>query len=61
MYVLKEDNYCPYILTEEEYNWIVGQLKARRASDLKKAMEQYMDYYGIAELRSLVKSVTKEQ
>lgn len=61
MYVLKEDNCCPYILTEEEYNWMVGQLKARRASDLKKAMEQYMDYYGIAELRSLVKSVTKEQ
>lgn len=61
MYVLKEDNYYPYILTEEEYNWMVGQLKARRASDLKKAMEQYMDYYGIAELRSLVKSVTKGQ
>ena len=61
MYELKESGCCPYTLTEEEYHWIVEQLKDRRASDLKKTMGQYMDYYGIAELRALVKSVIKEQ
>ena len=61
MYELKESGCCPYTLTEEEYHWIVEQLKARRTFDLKKAMEQYRDYYGIVELRALVKSVTKEQ
>ena len=61
MYELKESGCCPYTLTEEEYHWIVGQLKARRTSDLKKAIGQCMDYYGIAELLTLVKSITKEQ
>ena len=61
MYELKESGCCPYTLTEEEYHWIVGQLKARRTADLKKAMEQYMDYYGFTELLALVKSVAKEQ
>lgn len=61
MYELKEGGCCPYTLTEEEYNWMIGQLKAKRTSDLKKAMGQYMDTFGVAELRSLVKSVTKEQ
>lgn len=61
MYVLKERGCCPYTLNKEEYEWMIGQLKARRASDLKKAMGEYMDCYGIAELRALVKNVTKEQ
>lgn len=59
MYELKEGGCCPYILTKEEYIWMVEQLKARRASELKKAMELFMDCYGIAELRLLVKTVTK--
>lgn len=59
MYELKEGDCCPYILTKEEYTWMVEQLKARRASELKKAMELFMDCYGIAELRLLVKTVTK--
>lgn len=61
MYTLKESGCNPYTLTEKEYNWVVGQLRARRTSDLKKALEEFMDCYGIAELRALVKSVTKEQ
>ena len=61
MYELKESGCCPYTLTEEEYHWIVGQLKARRTADLKKAMGEYMDCFGIEELLSLVKSVAKEQ
>ena len=61
MYELKESGCCPYTLTEEEYSWIIGQLRAKRTSELKKAMGEYMDCFGIAELWSLVKSVTKGQ
>ena len=61
MYELKESGCCPYTLTEEEYSWIIGQLRAKRTSELKKAMEQYIDCYGVAELRALVKGVTKGQ
>lgn len=61
MYELKESGCCPYKLNEEEYNWMVGQLRAKRTADLKKAMTAYMDSFGVAELRALVKSVTKEQ
>ena len=61
MYELKESGCCPYELNEEEYNWMVGQLRAKRTADLKKAMTAYMDSFGVAELRSLVKSVTKEK
>lgn len=61
MYELKESGCCPYTLTEEEYEWMVGQLRAKRTSELKKAMDEYVYCFGIAELQSLVKSVTKEQ
>ena len=61
MYELKESCCCPYTLNKEEYEWMVEQLKAKRTSELKKAMDEYMDCFGVAELRSLVKSVTKEQ
>ena len=61
MYELKKSSCCPYELNEEEYNWMVGQLRAKRTADLKKAMTAYMDSFGVAELRALVKSVTKEQ
>lgn len=61
MYELKESCCCPYTLNKEEYEWMVEQLRAKRASELKKAMGEYMDCFGVAELRSLVKSVTKEQ
>lgn len=61
MYYLRDEACTPIDLTEEEYNWLVGQLRAKRASDLKKSMAVYMDTFGVAELRSLVKSVTKEQ
>lgn len=61
MYELKESGCWPYTLTEEEYEWMIGQLKAKRTSELKKAMGEYMDCFGISELWSLVKSVTKGQ
>ena len=61
MYELKESGCCPYTLNKEEYEWMVEQLRAKRTSELKKAMSEYMDCFGIAELRSLVKNVTNEQ
>lgn len=60
MYYLKNEACVPYELNEEEYNWMVGQLKARRAAYLKQAMTAYMDCFGIAEFKALVKKVTKE-
>lgn len=36
MYILKDETYAPYELNEEEYNWMVGQLRAKRTADLKK-------------------------
>ena len=51
MYELKERGCCHYTLTEEEYSWIIGQLRAKRTSELKKAMEQYIDCYGVAGTR----------
>lgn len=61
MYELKESGCCPYTLNKEEYEWMIEQLRAKRTSELKKAMDEYMDCFGVAELRALVKSVTKEQ
>ena len=61
MYYLRDDACTPIDLTEEEYSWMVGQLRAKRTADLKKAMTTYMDAFGVVALRSLVKSVTKEQ
>lgn len=61
MYYLRDEACTPIYLTEEEYSWLVGKLRAKRASGLKKSMAVYMDTFGVAELRSLVKSVTKEQ
>ena len=61
MYYLRDEACTPIDLTEEEYSWMVGQLRAKRSADLKKAMAAYMESFGAAELRSLVKSVTKEQ
>lgn len=61
MYFLR-DEVCTLIeLTEEEYSWIVEQLRAKRSAELKKTMTAYIESFGVAELRSLVKSVTKEQ
>lgn len=45
MYFLTDEACSPLALTEKEYSWMVGQLRAKRS----------------AELRALVKSVTKEQ
>lgn len=61
MYYLRDETCTPIDLTEEEYSWMVGQLRAKRTADLKKSMAAYMDTFGVAELRSLVKNVTKEQ
>lgn len=61
MYYLRDEACTPVTITEEEYSWLVGQLRAKRASDLKKSMTVYMDTFGVAELRALVKNVTKEQ
>ena len=61
MYFLRDEACTPIDLTEEEYSWMVGQLRAKRTADLKKAMTAYMETFGVAELRALVKNVTKEQ
>lgn len=61
MYFLRDEACTPFELSEEEYSWMVGQLRAKRSSELKKAMTAYMDSFGVAELRALVKNVTKEQ
>ena len=36
MYELKESGCCPYTLNKEEYEWMVGQFRAKRTSELKK-------------------------
>lgn len=61
MYFLRDEACTPIDLTEKEYSWMVGKLRAKRTSDLKKAMTAYMETFGVAELRALVKNVTKEQ
>lgn len=61
MYYLRDEACTPIDLTEKEYSWMVGQLRAKRTAELKKSMAAYMNTFGVAELRSLVKSVTKEQ
>lgn len=61
MYYLRDEACTPIDLTEEEYSWMVGQLRAKRSAELKKTMTAYIESFGVAELRTLVKSVTKEQ
>lgn len=60
MYTLRDEGNTRYELSEEEYSWMVGQLKAKRISALKKDMIKYMEQYGVAELRTLVKEITKQ-
>lgn len=45
MYFLRDEACTPIDLTEEEYSWMVGQLRAKRTADLKKAMTAYMDTF----------------
>lgn len=61
MYYLRDEACTPIDLTEEEYSWMVGQLRAKRSAELKKVMTAYIESFGVAELRALVKSVTTEQ
>lgn len=61
MFTLKAENCVPFELTEDEYNFVVGQLRARQTADLKKSMEKYMDAFGVAALREIVKIVTNER
>lgn len=48
MYYLRDEACAPIDLTEEEYSWMAGQLRAKRTADLKKAMTAYMDTFGVA-------------
>lgn len=36
MYELKECGCVPYTLNKEEYEWMIGQLRAKRTSELKR-------------------------
>lgn len=45
MYKVKKGIDTMYYLRDEEYSWLVGQL---RASGLKKSMAVYMDTFGAA-------------
>lgn len=36
MYYLRDEACTPIDLTEEEYSWMVGQLRAKRSAELKK-------------------------
>lgn len=40
MYFLRDEACTPIDLTEEEYSWMVGQLRAKRTSDLKKSNDR---------------------
>lgn len=48
MYYLRDEACASVTITEEEYSWLVEQLRAKRASDLKKSMAVYMDTFGVA-------------
>ena len=61
MYFLTDEACSPLALTEKEYSQMVGQLRAKRSAESKKAMAEYIESFGVAELLALVKSVTKEQ
>lgn len=58
MYFLVDEACSHLTLTEKEYSWMVGQLRAKRSAELKK---QWLNTLSLLELRVLVKSVTKEQ
>lgn len=60
MYLLRDSACSPYVLDEKEYNFLIGQLRARRTSDLKQQMQIFIDAFGIAALRELIKTVEKE-
>lgn len=48
MYELKESGCCPYILNKEEYEWMIGQLRAKRISELKKQWANTWTALGVA-------------
>lgn len=50
MYYLRDEACAPIDLTEEEYSWMAGQLRAKRTADLKKAMKPHT--WILLELRS---------
>lgn len=48
MYFLTDEVCSPLALTEKEYSWMVGQLRAKRSAELKKAMTEYIESFGVA-------------
>ena len=46
MYFLTDEACSPLALTEKEYSWMVGQLRAKRSAELKKAMTEYIESFG---------------
>ena len=48
MYFLTDEACSPLALTEKEYSWMVGQLRAKRSAELKKAMTEYIESFGVA-------------
>lgn len=50
MYYLRDEACTPIDSTEEEYSWMVGQLRAKKTADLKKAMTAHT--WILLELRS---------
>lgn len=60
MYLLRDSACSPYVLDEKEFDFLVGQLRARRTADLKQQMQIFVDAYGIAGLREVIKTVEKE-
>ena len=38
MYFLTDEACSPLTLTEKEYSWMLGQLRAKRSAELKKAI-----------------------
>lgn len=48
MYFLTDEACSPLTLTEKEYSWMVGQLRAKRSAELKKVMTEYIESFGVA-------------
>ena len=61
MYFLTDEACPPLALTEKRIQLDGRTVESQRSAELKKAMTEYIESFGVAELRALVKSVTKEQ
>lgn len=55
------DGYQEIELSQSDFDFLVGQLKIKELTSLERHMREFVEHFGLAELRSLVKKVSNDR